>query len=133
MAVATAPPPVGELLRSWRQRRSLRQLELALDAEVSSRHVSFVETGRSSPSREMVLHLAEHLEVPLRERNLLLLTAGYAPVFAETALDSPRMAAVREALQHVLAGHEPSPAVVLDRHWNLVDANASVSLFTDMV
>jgi transcriptional regulator with XRE-family HTH domain len=125
--------PVGELLRHWRENRRLSQLELALQAEVSTRHLSFVETGRSSPSRDMVLRLAEQLDVPLRERNLLLLNAGYAPVFAETAFDSPRMSAVRQALRQVLTGHEPYPAIVVDRHWNLVDANASVSLFTDLI
>jgi transcriptional regulator with XRE-family HTH domain len=125
--------PVGELLRQWRENRRLSQLELALQADVSTRHLSFVETGRSSPSREMVLHLAEELDVPLRERNVLLLSAGYAPVFTETAFDSPRLSAVRHALHQVLTGHEPYPAVVIDRHWNLVDANASVSLFTDQI
>jgi transcriptional regulator with XRE-family HTH domain len=123
-------PSVGELLREWRERRRLSQLDLALQAEVSTRHLSFVETGRSRPSREMVLHLAEELDVPLRERNHLLLAAGYAPVYAETALDAPEMTAVRAAVRQVLAGHEPYPAVVVDRHWNLVDANASVALFT---
>src|SRR6478609_8604464 len=98
MAVAAAPPPVGELLRSWRRRRSLSQLELALDADVSSRHVSFLETGRSRPSREMVLHLAEHLDVPLRERNTMLLAAGYAPLYGERSLDTAEMEPVRVAL-----------------------------------
>ena len=122
--------PVGDLLREWRERRRLSQLELALEAEISTRHLSFVETGRSRPSRDMVLHLAEQLDVPLRERNQLLLAAGYAPVYAETTLDSPPMATVRAAIRQVLAGHEPYPAVVVDRGWNLVDANAGVALFT---
>src|SRR5262249_25777233 len=122
--------PVGELLREWRELRRLSQLDLALQAEVSTRHLSFVETGRSRPSRDMVLHLAEELDVPLRERNHLLLAAGYAPVYAETALDAPAMTAVRAAVRQVLAGHEPYPAVVVDRHWNLIDANATVALFT---
>jgi transcriptional regulator with XRE-family HTH domain len=121
---------VGELLREWRERRRLSQLELALQAGVSSRHLSFVETSRSRPSRDMVLHLAEQLDVPLRERNHLLLAAGYAPLYAETVLDAPRMSAVRAALRQVLAGHEPYPALVVDRHWNMVDANASLGLFT---
>jgi transcriptional regulator with XRE-family HTH domain len=125
--------PVGELLRRWRERRRLSQLELALQAEISTRHLSFVETGRSMPSRDMVLRLAEQLEVPLRERNHLLLAAGYAPAYAETALDAPPMTAVRAAVRQVLTGHQPYPAVVVDRGWNLVDANASVSLFTDGV
>jgi len=125
--------PVGELLREWRERRRLSQLALALEAEVSARHLSFVETGRSRPSRDMILHLAEKLEVPLRERNHLLLAAGYAPIYGETVLDSPRLEAVRAAVRQVLAGHEPYPAVVVDRGWNLVDANRSVALFTSGV
>jgi transcriptional regulator with XRE-family HTH domain len=132
-AVLDSMRPVGQLLREWRQRRRMSQLELALEAAVSTRHLSFLETGRSKPSREMVLHLADQLEVPLRERNYLLLAAGYAPVYSETALDSPQMAAVREAVRQVLGGHEPYPAVVVDRGWNLVDANRSVALFTDDV
>ena len=130
VGVTTARRAFGELLRQWRERRRLSQLELALQTEVSSRHLSFVETGRSSPSREMVLRLAEHLDVPLRERNVLLLAAGFAPVYGETSLGSPRMTAVRSAIRQVLAGHEPYPAIVVDRGWNLVDANASVDLFT---
>ncbi|HVQ90562.1 MAG TPA: helix-turn-helix transcriptional regulator [Mycobacteriales bacterium] len=125
--------PFGELLRQWRERRRLSQLELSLTAAVSTRHLSFVETGRSAPSRELVLQLAEHLDVPLRERNRLLLAAGYAPVFGETPLDAPRMSAVRAAVGQVLAGHEPYPAAVVDRGWNLVDANRSLALLTDLV
>jgi transcriptional regulator with XRE-family HTH domain len=120
MAVTTAEaglresgPPVGELLRAWRQRRSLSQLELALNADVSSRHVSFLETGRARPSREMVLHLAEHLDVPLRDRNGLLMAAGYAPQYAERELEKPEMAPVRKALERFLRAHEPYPAVVV--------------------
>jgi transcriptional regulator with XRE-family HTH domain len=124
---------VGELLREWREHRRLSQLELAIQAGISARHLSFVETGRSAPSREMVLHLAEQLDVPLRERNHLLLAGGYAPVYSEAALDAPLMAAVRAAVRLVLTGHEPYPAVVVDRHWNLVDANASVALLTQGV
>lgn len=123
--------PVGELLRRWRERRRLSQLDLALTAEISTRHLSFVETGRAKPSREMVLRLGEHLEVPLRERNQLLLAAGYAPVYAESPLDAPELAVAREAVRRVLRGHEPYPAVVVDRYWNLVDANASVALLTE--
>lgn len=122
--------PVGELLREWREHRRRSQLELALDAEISARHLSFVETGRSQPSRSMILLLAEHLEVPLRERNRLLLAAGYAPVYAQTDLDSPRMSAVRDAVQQVLRAHEPYPAVVVDRQWNLVAANTGIAMFT---
>jgi len=129
-AVGQLQRPVGELLRQWRERRRLSQLELALDAEISSRHLSFVETGRSAPSRDMILLLADQLEVPLRERNHLLVAGGYAPVYAETDLEAPGMAAVRAAVRQVLAGHEPYPAVVVDGHWNLVEANAGVGLFT---
>lgn len=113
----------GDLLRDWRKRRRLSQLDLATEAEISQRHLSFVESGRAQPSREMVLHLAEQLEVPLRERNLLLVAAGYAPVFPERALDDPAMAAARDAVQRVLTGHEPHPAIAVDRHWTLLSAN----------
>ncbi|MHB8577835.1 MAG: helix-turn-helix domain-containing protein [Dehalococcoidia bacterium] len=115
---------VGGLLRDWRQRRRLSQLDLALGAEVSTRHLSFVETGRSTPSRELLLHLAEHLDVPLRERNALLLAAGYAPIYRETPLAAALMAPAREAIDKLLASHEPFPAVVVDRAWTLVSANS---------
>ncbi len=122
---------VGDLLRDWRQRRRLSQLDLSLEAEVSARHLSFVETGRSKPSRELVLHLAEHLDVPLRERNSLLLAAGYAPAYQERALDDAEMDPVRDALDLILGGHEPYPAVIVDRHWDLVTANgAALTVFT---
>jgi transcriptional regulator with XRE-family HTH domain len=124
-----AQRPVGELLRQWREHRRLSQLELALEAEVSTRHLSFVETSRSQPSRDMLLHLAEHLDVPFRERNQLLLAAGYAPVYGETPLDAPQMSAVRAAVRQILTGHEPYPAAVVDRGWNLVDANDSLAIF----
>ncbi len=123
--------PVGEQLRAWRQRRRMSQLELASDAGVSTRHLSFVETGRSLPSREMVLRLSEHLDVPLRDRNLLLVAAGFAPVYSETSFEEPRMDSVREALRQVLRGHEPFPAVVVDRFWNLIEANAAAALFME--
>jgi transcriptional regulator with XRE-family HTH domain len=122
---------VGPLLRTWRLRRRLSQLELALDAGVSARHLSFVETGRSRPSEHMVLHLAEQLEVPLRERNDLLLAAGYAPVYSQRAFDDPELGPVREALGLVLAGHEPYPAVVVDRGWRMIAGNRALSLLTD--
>jgi transcriptional regulator with XRE-family HTH domain len=122
------PRPVGELLRQWRERRRLSQLDLALQADISTRHLSFLETGRSRPSRDMLLRLAERLEVPLRERNDLLLAGGFAPVFGQTPLDAPQMAGVRAALRQVLTGHEPYPAVVVDGGWNLVDANAAVAV-----
>jgi transcriptional regulator with XRE-family HTH domain len=133
MTMTSAHKPVGDMLRQWREQRRLSQLELALQADVSTRHLSFVETGRSTPSREMLLRLAEHLDVPLRERNVLLLTAGFAPVYSQTAFDSPRMGAIRAAIRQVLTGHEPYPAVVVDRHWNLVDANSSIQLFTRQI
>jgi transcriptional regulator with XRE-family HTH domain len=129
MTVDTMRRPVGEQLRGWRERRRLSQLELAIDADISTRHLSFVETGRSRPSRDMVLHLAERLEVPLRDRNNLLLAAGYAPAYRESALDSVSLAPVAAAVRQILAGHEPYPAVVVNARSELVDANASVALF----
>jgi transcriptional regulator with XRE-family HTH domain len=131
--LAVTVPRVGPLLRDWRRRRRLSQLDLALDAGVSARHLSFVETGRSRPSAEMVLHLAEQLEVPLRDRNQLLLAAGYAPRYGQRALDDPELRPVRAALQLVLDGHEPYPVAVVDRHWNLVAANRSVAMLTEGV
>ncbi len=125
-----AAQPVGTLLREWRERRRLSQLDLSLQAEISSRHISFVETGRSQPSRELILRLGEHLDLPFRERNRLLLAAGFAPVYAETALDAPPLRAVRDALRQMLTGHDPYPAVVVDRHWNMVEANASLTVLT---
>ena len=130
--MAVAPRPhAGQLLREWRERRNLSQLLLATGSAVSARHLSFIETGRSRPSREMVLHLAERLEVPLRERNRLLLAAGYAPAYGERGLDSEEMRPVREALQRFLAAHEPYPALVVDRHWNLLLANGAIALLID--
>ena len=119
--------PVGVLLRAWRQRRRRSQLDLALDAELSQRHLSFVENGRASPSREMVLRLAEHLEVPLHERNGLLIAAGYAPLYAERPLHDPAMRAAREAVELILRAHAPHPALAMDRRWNLLAANATVA------
>jgi transcriptional regulator with XRE-family HTH domain len=121
---------VGTLLRDWRRRRRLSQFDLALEADVSARHLSYVETGRARPSAEMVLHLAEVLDVPLRERNRLLLAAGHAPAFGAHELDEPEMEPVRAALDRVLAGHEPYPALVVDRHWGMVAANRPVALLT---
>ena len=119
---------VGEHLREWRLRRRLSQLDLALEADISTRHLSFLETGRAQPSRDMLLHLAEQLDVPLRERNVLLVAAGYAPVFRERSLEDPALAAARTAIDLVLAGHEPFPAIAVDRHWRLVAANEAVEL-----
>ena len=118
---------VGEHLRTWRQRRHLSQLDLALEAEISTRHLSFMETGRAQPSRDMVLRLAERLEVPLRERNTLLLSAGFAPVFPQRDLDHPALASARKAVDLILTGHEPFPALAVDRGWNLVAANRAVA------
>jgi transcriptional regulator with XRE-family HTH domain len=122
-----ATRPVGDLLREWRQRRRMSQLDLACEADISTKHLSFLETGRSAPSRDMVLHLAERLDVPLRSRNALLNAAGYAPVFPERRLDDPAMAAARQAIDLVLAGHEPHPALAVDRHWNMAAANRAVA------
>ncbi|MEP7294753.1 MAG: helix-turn-helix transcriptional regulator [Burkholderiales bacterium] len=119
-------PPFGVQLREWRQRRRLSQLDLAGDADVSTRHLSFVETGRAMPSREMVLRLADRLDVPLRERNRLLTAAGFAPMFGERPLDDPALKAAREAIELVLKGHEPFPALAVDRHWTLVSYNRAV-------
>lgn len=121
---------VGELLRDWRQRRHFSQLDLANTAEVSARHLSFVETGRSKPSRELILHLAEHLDIPLRERNHLLLAAGYAPAHSELSLDTEPMEPVRHAIDQVLTGHEPYPAIMVNQRWDLVSANqAALTIF----
>jgi transcriptional regulator with XRE-family HTH domain len=119
--------PVGEQLREWRQRRRLSQLDLACDAEISTRHLSFVETGRAVPSREMLLRLVERLEVPLRERNALLLAAGFAPMFRERRLDDPELQAARRVVDRLLQGHAPYPALAVDRHWHLVLANEAVA------
>jgi transcriptional regulator with XRE-family HTH domain len=117
-------PPVGALLRGWRRRRRLSQLALAVDAEISQRHLSFIESGRASPSRNMLLRLAERLGVPLRERNALLVAAGFAPVYGERRLQDPDAAAARRVVETILKGHEPYPALAVDRHWTLVTANA---------
>ncbi|HEY2602863.1 MAG TPA: helix-turn-helix transcriptional regulator [Thermoleophilaceae bacterium] len=128
--VATDAGRIGPLLRDWRERRRMSQLDLALSAGVSARHVSFIETGRSRPSAEMVVQLAEHLDVPLRDRNGMLLAAGYAPAYGQRGLDEPEMGPVREAIDRLLRGHEPFPAVVVDRHWGLVAANRTVPVLT---
>lgn len=120
------PAGIGHHLREWRQRRRLSQLDLAGDAEISTRHLSFLETGRAAPSREMVMRLAERLDVPLRERNVLLVAAGFAPAFPQRALDDPALTSARQAIDLVLKAHEPNPALAVDRHWNLVSANRMV-------
>jgi len=117
------PRAFGDHLRHWRQHRRLSQLDLAAQADISTRHLSFVETGRSLPSREMVLRLAERLDVPLRERNTLLVAAGYAPMYRERPLDDPALAPARRAVELILRSHEPCPALAVDRHWNLLAGN----------
>lgn len=124
---------LGDHLREWRQRRRMSQLDLALEAEISQRHLSFIESGRSTPSREMLLHLAERLDVPLRDRNPLLLAAGFAPVFAERNLDDLALAPARRAIDRVLKGHEPFPAIAIDRHWTLVAANAALAPLLEVI
>jgi transcriptional regulator with XRE-family HTH domain len=125
--------PVGQLLREWRERRRISQLDLAIQADVSARHLSFVETGRSRPTPAMILRLTEQLEVPLRERNTLLLAGGYAPAYPEHGLDEPELRSVRAALRQVLAGHEPYPAVLVDRWWTLLDSNSALAVLVDGV
>src|SRR5687768_8914202 len=121
--------PVGAQLRAWRSRRHLSQLDLALDAEISARHLSFLETGRSRPSRAMLLRLSERLRIPPRERNALLVAGGFAPAQPARTLDDPALAAARQAVDKVLAAYEPFPALAVDLHWNLVAANAGVAPF----
>ena len=133
MTDVAAGARIGPLLRDWRRRRRLSQLDLALDAGVSARHLSFLETGRSKPSPEMVLHLAEQLDVPLRERNQLLLAAGYAPRYGELTLEDPEMEPMRRAVELILTGHEPYPAIIVDRHWELVAGNRGLALLTEGV
>lgn len=125
-AARATPRPFGEHLRHWRQHRRLSQLDLAQEADISTRHLSFVETGRSVPSREMVLRLSERLDIPLRERNALLVAAGYAPMYRERPLSDPALDAARRAVDIILKSHEPFPALALDRHWNLLAANAAL-------
>lgn len=121
------------MLREWRQRRRVSQLDLALDAEISPKHVSFIESGRAQPSRDMILRLAEHLDVPLRERNSLLHAGGFAPVFTERSLEDPALASARSAVNLVLKGHEPFPAIAVDRHWSLVAANNAIGFLMEGV
>jgi transcriptional regulator with XRE-family HTH domain len=127
MNTTATTPEVGALLRDWRLRRRLSQMELALETGISPRHLSFIETGRALPGRATLIAMAEVLEVPLRERNVLLLAAGYAPVYAQRSLDDPSLGPAREALLLILKGHEPYPALAVDRGWNMVAANASVA------
>jgi transcriptional regulator with XRE-family HTH domain len=124
--LASSTAAFGEHLRAWRQRRRLSQLELAGAADISTRHLSFVETGRATPSREMVLRLTARLEVPLRERNAFLVAAGYAPMYRESRLDDPALVAANRTVELILRSHEPFPALAIDRHWNMVAANRMV-------
>jgi transcriptional regulator with XRE-family HTH domain len=133
MAGSVQAERAGDVLREWRRRRHLSQLEMASTSAVSTRHLSFIENGRTRPSREMLLHLAERLELPLRERNRLLLAGGYAPVFGERSLAAPEMTPVREAVERFLTAHEPYPAAVHDQRWNLVAANRGMELLVDGV
>jgi transcriptional regulator with XRE-family HTH domain len=124
---------VGNHLKTWRQRRRLSQLDLATEARISARHLSFVETGRSAPSREMILHLAEQLQIPMRERNVLLVAAGFAPSFPERSLDDPALSVVRGAIDIVLQGHKPYPAFAIDRHWNIIGSNDALPILYEGV
>jgi transcriptional regulator with XRE-family HTH domain len=124
---------VGDHLKDWRQRRRLSQLDLATEARISARHLSFVETGRSAPSREMIMHLAEQLQIPRRERNVLLVAAGYAPIFPERSLDDPALSVVREAIDIVLQGHKPYPAFAIDRRWNIIGSNHALPILYEGV
>ncbi len=125
--------PIGTQLREWRARRRLSQLDLALDADISTRHLSFIETGRANPSPDMVRRLADRLDVPHRARNALLLAAGYAPNYQERPLDSPEMAGVRTVVDHILKGHEPYPAIAVDRHWNMIAANGAIGILVEQI
>ena len=125
--MATPTRPVGDLIREWRQRRRLSQLDLACDAEVSTKHLSFLETGRAQPSREMLLHLADRLTVPLRDRNMMLRAAGFAPSYQERTIDDPDFHAVRQGIDLLLSAQEPNPALAVDRHWKMVAANKGVA------
>ena len=125
------PQTVGELIRYWRTRRRLSQLELGLDANVSNKHLSFIETGRSRPSRQLLIHLAQHLDLPLAERNRLLLAGGFAPLFLDLPYEGEMMQPLRESLRRLLDAHQPNPALIVDGLWNLIEANRAASLLWD--
>ncbi|QIL83910.1 helix-turn-helix domain-containing protein [Diaphorobacter sp. HDW4A] len=133
MDSAQATSPVGRMVRDWRLRRHLSQMDLALEAGLSTRHLSFIETGRSKPSAELLMSVAQRLDVPLRERNTMLLAAGYAPRYAQRNLQSPDMRLVHEALSRLLDAHHPYPALVLDRHWNVVLANPAAAVLVSLL
>lgn len=128
--MTSLPRPIGDLIREWRQRRRLSQLDLACDAEISTKHLSFLETGRAMPSRDMLLHLADRLAVPLRDRNAMLRAAGFAPSYQERALADPEFRQARKSIELILAAHDPHPALAVDRHWTMTAANKSVSSLT---
>ena len=131
--MSEATSEIGTMIREWRVRRRMSQLDLAGEADISQRHLSFIESGRSRPSREMILNLSERLDVPLRQRNTLLVAAGFAPNFGERPLEHPRLAPALSAVQRVLQGHDPNPAVAVDRHWNLVAANVAAAAFLEAI
>lgn len=131
MTIERAETAIGPLLREWRNQRSISQLDLSIDADISSRHLSFVETGRSKPSRDMVLRLADRLDIPLRERNQLLLAAGFAPAYTRLDLDADEMRPIKTAIEQVLGAYEPFPALVVDRGWHLVAANAALPMMLE--
>jgi transcriptional regulator with XRE-family HTH domain len=126
-SMTPTPAPIGQLFRAWREQRRMSQLELACEANISQKHLSFIESGRSAPSREMIVHLADHLDVPLRERNTLLLSAGFAPIYRERAIDDPALVRARATVEKLLKAHEPFPALAVDRRWNMIAANAAVA------
>ncbi|MGK2872198.1 MAG: helix-turn-helix domain-containing protein [Alphaproteobacteria bacterium] len=128
MTVTSGTRTFGEHLKQWRSRRRLSQLKFSLESGISQKHLSFIEVGRSSPSREMVIHLSECLEIPLRERNTMLLAAGYAPLYPARELDDPTLQPARAAIRLLLKGHEPFPALAVDRHWTMIDANRVIPL-----
>lgn len=128
--MASSGRPIGELLRDWRRTRGMSQLDLSIEAGVSARHLSFVETGRSRPSPDLLLRLAEQLDLPLAERNTMLLAGGYAPAYPRHELSDPELAPIRAAVRQILDGHGPCPAVLIDQQWQLVEANPAVALFT---
>lgn len=123
----THTAPAGHLIKAWREQRRLSQLDLAGEAEISQKHLSFIESGRSAPSREMIVRLAEHLDIPLRERNALLLAAGFAPLYRDRPLDDPALVRARASIERLLKAHEPFPALAVDRHWTMIAANSAVT------
>jgi transcriptional regulator with XRE-family HTH domain len=126
MTQTSVNAPIGQLVRAWREQRRMSQLGLASEANISQKHLSFIESGRAAPSRDMILHLADHLDIPLRERNALLLSAGFAPVYRERAINDPALVRARATVERLLKAHEPFPALAVDRSWNMIAANAPV-------